>query len=712
MRRGRWLFLVWGLLAVTAALAIPAGLHHTRAMSLQAPGSSSAHAAELIERGFPAIGSRQVILSFDSRTLTADSRPYQDAVGASVKAIGSAPGIGQVMPVPAPPGIDPHHTYLMAGVDRGADTGRLVPVWQDRVQRAAARASSGRVAVAVTGFPPVAAELQRADLADLRMVEAVTLPVALTVLAVGLGSAGSAVVLLATAAFGVLLGAGAVAALGFVLVVDGTSLTAVSTVGVALGLDYSLLVLLRYRRFRQDRDAPHAAARAARASAGRAVLWCAGAVVLTCAGLLTVPLDFVRTVAVAAALAAVAAATVAVTVLPAVLPRLDPLLERGRLRTDRGPSTRAGLGERFTRHLMRHPWPYLLGALAVVTFAAAPAGNLRLGLELDRAAIAHTAAGRGLEQLEGDGLANVTFLALPHRPGAGPVDTTLLADALRSDRRISGFGALDNERDLTVAAVTDRVRADSPASKGLVKDLRATAARMLPPGQQVYSGGPAAALADLRTAAFDAAPPVAALVAAGSLLLMLGAFRSVVLPLKALAMNVLSTAAAFGLLAWTTVHTGQSVNVAVPLLALTVVFGLSLDYEVFLVHRITEHYRAGGDHREAVASGMRDAARPITVAAAVMATVFAGLMATHRQDFQQMGFLVATAVLLDATLIRLVVVPALMRLLGHRNWWMPRFLHRLVPPVATHSVLPSQRPTGPAAPVTETAASRRQGHRS
>ncbi|MGW0708276.1 MMPL family transporter [Streptomyces sp. NPDC002643] len=787
--RGRWsvlpgrlLVLMWALLALAAGLAIPVGLHHPQEMSLEAPGSSSARATALIERGFPEIGSRQVILAFDSPTLTLDAEPYQRALAATTEALGSAPGIGQVMSVPAPPDLDPHHTYLAAGVRGDADLGPLLPLWQERAERAAARASSGRVEVALTGFPPVAAELQRTGLADLRTVEAVTLPAALVVLTVGLGAVGSAVVLLGTAAFGVLLGAGAMAALGTVLPVDSTSLTVVSTVGLAVGLDYSLLILLRYRRHRRDGDAPLEAARRTRASAGRAVLWCAGAVVLTCTGLLTVPLDFVRTMAAAAVVATASTAVVAVTALPAALARLDALLTWGRLRVARGggrgrlhtgrgsgrsrfrlgpgsgrlrvgragdrlrtgqgsdrsrpcpdqgggrlarpapeehvvrpslgerPTPPAALGERFTRHLMRRPWPYLLGALAVVALAAAPAGQLRLGLQLDRGAIADTPAGRGLQQLEADGLTNVTFLALPHRPGTGPVDTTLLADALRSDPRVSGFGVLDNGRDLTVVTITDRVRADSPASAGLVDDLRATAAQTLP-GRPAYSGGPAAALADLRDAAVAAAKPVAVLAATGSFLLMLVAFRSVVLPLKALAMNVLSTAAAFGLLAWVTGQTAQTVNVGVPLLALTVVFGLSLDYEILLVHRVTEHYRTTGDHREAVARGMRDSARPITVGAAVMATVFAGLMATHRQDFQQLGFLVAAAVLLDATLIRIVVVPALMRLLGHRNWWMPRVLHRLVPPVAVRPALPPQRPGHPEKPAPVATATHHRGDR-
>lgn len=129
-------------------------------------------------------------------------------------------------------------------------------------------------------------------------------------------------------------------------------------------------------------------------------------------------------------------------------------------------------------------------------------------------------------------------------------------------------------------------------------------------------------------------------------------------------------------------HAGPAgeINIVVPLLTFTMVFGLSMDYEVFLVHRICEHYRRTGDNTAAVLHGLRHTARPITLAAAVMIVAFAGLLFTHRSDLQQTGFAVAVAVAIDATLIRIILVPALMRLLGHRNWWLPRPLAGLLPP--------------------------------
>ncbi|WP_414170479.1 MMPL family transporter [Streptoverticillium reticulum] len=692
-RKSRWCLPTWAALALAACLAVPAGLGRLGGTALELPGSSSARAAALVARGMPQLGTEQLVLAFNSPSLHSDEEPYRDAVAATARAVAATPGVGRVLTVPDVPQLDPHHTYLLFGA-RGdaAARQRLLPVWRTAADRAAGTASDGRVTVALTGATPLLAALRDADLRDLRYVEALTVPAALLLLVVGLGSVGSALVPVLAAGLGVLVSAASLIALTLLIPVDSMALTVATTVGFGLGLDYTLLLLLHYRRHREQGLAPCAAGDHAAATAGRAVLWCAAAVGVTSAALLTVPLGIVRTMGLAAGISTVVATAVATTALPAALPRLDRWLAWGRVRRER---PRHGRWERWADRLMRRPWPYLLGAVAVLALAAMPAGQLRPGLRVDRTAIARTAAGAGFTRLERDGLADVTVFALPHPAGADPVDTTALVDALRADPRISTVGALDNGRDLTVVTVADRLPVDSPASRRLVRGMRSLAPRTLPPGQPVFTGGPAATLADFLGAVRALLWQVGALALAGSLLVMLVAFRSLLVPLKALVMNALSTAAAFGLLAWVTRHTADTVNLGVPLLALTIVFGLSLDYEIFLVHRITDHYRADGDCRRAVASGLGETARPITLAAATMAVVFAGLMATHRQDFRQAGFLVATAVLLDVTLIRLVVVPTLMRLLGHRNWWLPRPLHRLLPPLTTATGLPPQRPAPP-----------------
>ncbi|WP_449065369.1 MMPL family transporter [Planomonospora algeriensis] len=204
---------------------------------------------------------------------------------------------------------------------------------------------------------------------------------------------------------------------------------------------------------------------------------------------------------------------------------------------------------------------------------------------------------------------------------------------------------------------------------------------LLPARQPVLVGGPAAMTADLGAASTDRLWQVAALVLSGSLLFLLAAFRSLLLPLKAVLLNLLTVAAAFGLTVW--VFQGPSgagtVSAVLPVALLTLVFGLSMDYEVFVVHRIAEYRRAGAGDTEAVALGLRHSARTVTLAAAVMVVTFGGLIAGHRQEVRQLGFAVAAAITIDAVLVRLVMVPALMRLLGRGNWWLPAPLARLLP---------------------------------
>lgn len=680
----------WAIAVIAAGILVPIGLGHLRGVDLELPGSSSARAAALIAQDMPQLGSEQLVLTFTSDSVPARDPLYQRAMSVTAREVARVPGAGELLALPRDPKQDRHHAYLLVGAEGDrAERQRNVPEMANAARRALAASSDGRISVALTGLTPVYDALVAADLHDLRYVEIASVLSALVLLVFGLGSVGSALLPVASAGAGALVSAGVVAGLSLAVPLDTMMLATATTVGFGLGLDYNLLVMLRYRRGRAQGLTPDAAAGQAKATSGRSVLWCAGVVIATSAALLTVPVVMIRNLALAAGLTTAVTAAAAVTLLPSLLIRFDRLLSWGQVRRRKPKNTKRAHGGRWAewaRLMMRHPWPFLLGALAVLCLAAAPVGNLKLGLQVDRSAIAHTEAGRGLAQMERDGLANLTVLTLPHTPKAGPVDTGALIAAATADPDISHASALDNGRDLTVMAIGDRLAVDSADSAELMQRLRILATENLPPGQRVDIGGPAAALGDFQSAMVASAGRVALLVLAGSFLLMLVMFRSLLLPLKAIAMNVLSTAAAFGLLVQVSDH---PVNFAIPLLAIAIAFGLSLDYEVFLVHRISEHYRVTGDCRESVTRGLIETAQPITLGAAAMATVFAGLMATHRQDFQQLGFLVAASVLMDATLIRLVLVPCLMQVLGHRNWWLPRLMHRLLRPVVPGGSSPS-----------------------
>ncbi|MCS0637051.1 MMPL family transporter [Streptomyces sp. LP05-1] len=697
--RGRLIMALWAALVVASCAFAFMRPESFGAPALTVPGSESQRAAALVARGMPGLGTEQMMLAFTSSSLRVEDEAYQRAMAATVRELDEEPGAGEVVPLPGETRPGSRHAYLLLGMPGGqGERQAALPRVADAARHAAESASRGRVTVSLTGVTPVFTELARSDLRELRTIECFTVPVAALVLAVGMGSLGAALVPLLVAGAGIAVSVGTLAVLGPVRPVDTVMLAVATTVGLGLGLDYALLILMRYRQSRERGEPPGEAMARAMATAGRSVLWCGAAVLVTASALLTVPVPVARGIGLTALITTLVTLAGALTLLPAVLPRLDPWLDAGSLRrrTSRGAGS---LWVRWAHHLMRRPWPYLLGVTTALLLATAPVAGLRLGMHVDRGSVAASDTGRGLARMEADGIAGVTLIALPHPPEDGPVDTEALLDALRADPRVALVTAMDNGKDLTLVEVGERFPADSATAAALARHIRAAAPGLLPDRQPVLTGGPAATLTDLRSSVVAAVWRVAAIVLAGTFLLLLVLFRSLLIPLKAIAMNLLTVGAALGLLGLTAGHLGGNgeVNVIVPLLAVTIVFGLSMDYEVFLVHRIAEHYRSGGDNRAAVAHGLRHTARPVTLAAAVMSVVFLGLMASGRSELRQEGFAVAVAVFLDATVVRMVLVPSLMRLLGHRNWWLPPPLARVLPPVSPRGTgVPAPRERAPA----------------
>ncbi|MET9774677.1 MMPL family transporter [Streptomyces sp. NPDC006367] len=695
---------VW-LVLVVASLAVLSAVPRT----LQPPDvtvdrSASAAAADLVADRFPDIGTRQVMLAFTSRTLPADDPAYGRAKQAVTAAMRKQPEVGVVLPVPRTERQDPRHSYVMLGVRGDTDTARRVlPELADRARETVREHSDGRVSAALVGLDPVLAELARATTREVEAAEVFTVPVAALLLAVGLGSLGAAALVLLLAGTAIVLSLAVLTLTGLSRGVDATAVAVVATVGLGVGLDYALLLTLRHRRRRATGLPPHRAAEQATATAGATVLLAGTAVVATATGLLLTDIAYMRALALAAVLAASTATLAALTLMPALLASCDralgwapmPWKRPGRRRTKSGPSA----WERWTAHLMRHPVRHATAATLLLLLAASPVLGLRTALHFDRSLIAGTDTGAGLARMEADRIVSLTLVALPHPAGAGPVDTRALSGALGEDHRVAAVAPIDNGRDLTLLLIGEAQAPDTPAATALQQRLREDLVpRLLPAGQPVRIAGPSAAVHDLGAEAGDRVWWVLAVISCGTFVLTFLVFRSVLVPLKAIAMNLLCVAAAFGLLTLATPALGHdAVNPLLPLIALSLVFGLSMDYEIFLVHRIAEHYRAHGDNSAAVLYGLRRTALPISLAAGVLVVSLTGLLATHRQDLRQLGFVVMTAVVLDATVVRMVLAPALMRLMGRANWWLPARLGRLLPARDGEVRLPAQAGAEPAA---------------
>jgi uncharacterized membrane protein YdfJ with MMPL/SSD domain len=553
------------------------------------------------------------------------------------------------------------------------------------------------LAVHLLGQSALWAGIQELSKEDLEQAELVGLPIVLLILLFVFGS-------LAAAALPLALGVAAVVVTGaivfFLSQVYGMSTfvtNMASMLGIGVAVDYSLFILARYREELANGLEPEEARTVALRTSGMAVTFSGITVIVALAGLFLIDAKVVQSMAVGAIVVVGMAVLAAVTLLPALIGALGHRVSRpgkiiGRLRRPPREKTGPGFWERWTALLMRRPLPFALAATAVMLAIAAPA----LVMKTNTAAIAmfpedfETRVGFELaaDQLGGEGALGPIQLVADFN---GPADEAALA-SFRQD--LSG---LENVRDVAepvlsrdgtkaLLVVTPDASPESEATLALVNRLRA----LLPPeGGELHVGGATAQNQDDTAVISGSLWKVAVFVVLLSYLVLLLVLRSAVLPIKAVLMNALSVAAAYGVLVmvfqwgWFDSVTGFEslgyVQAITPALLLAVVFGLSMDYEVFMLSRIKERYHATGDTQQAVAQGLGASAKTISSAALIMVAVFAIFAGTGVPQVKEIGVGLAVAIALDATIVRLVLVPTTMQLMGDVNWWIPKWLDRRLP---------------------------------
>jgi RND superfamily putative drug exporter len=477
--------------------------------------------------------------------------------------------------------------------------------------------------------------------------------------------------------------------------------TAVSgLIGIGVGIDYALLVLTRFRSAMHDGKDRHDAVVEAVTTAGRSVIIAGCTVVIAVLGLVLTGLSYMYGVAISASIAVLVVMTAAVTLLPALLSYLGPRVDRLRIpllgRTLRAEGDGESPAARWSHIVQRRPWPFAIAATVLLLALAAPALGMRLGFPDAGNDRPDTMTRQAYDlQTEGFGPGTngplVIAAELPGSASEGDVDA--LADTLRG---IDGVAYVPDPviNDAGTATIVTVIPSTSPqdeATEDLVKDLRA---HVLPDaladtGMTAHVGGVSAALDDQSEYMKDRMPVFIAGVVGLSFLLLLVAFHSPLISLKAGVMNLLSVGAAYGVM--TLVAKGGAVSELIgidhevpiapfmPVMMFAILFGLSMDYEVFLISRIREEYLKDGNTRRAVADGLAKTARVITAAAAIMVVVFLAFLTAPDVFLKLFGIGLASAIFLDATVVRMVLVPAVMQLLGKRNWWIPDWLERRLP---------------------------------
>jgi len=558
-------------------------------------------------------------------------------------------------------------------------------------------AEGAAVPLHLVGQSALWAGIQQLSKEDLEQAEIIGLPIVLIVL---LGVFGS----LAAAALPLALGAASVLVTGAIVFwlskVYGMSIfvtNMASMLGIGVAVDYSLFILARYREELHAGRSPDEAREVALRTSGMAVTFSGVTVIVALSGLFLIDAKVVRSMAVGAIVVVAIAVLAAVTLLPALIAALghrvsEPGKIIGRLKPKREPKPGPGFWERWTQMLMKRPLPFALGATALMLLIASPALSLKEGT----AAIAMFPD--GFETREGFELAADKLGPGATGPvqvlvdgGSAAVDQNALMPYLETLRGLPGVqevtGPVPSRRGYKVLfTVIPTGTPESESTVALVGRVRETPG---PAGATVSVGGATAQNEDDTAVISGSLWKVGLFVVVLSFIVLLCVLRSVLLPLKAVAMNVLSVAAAYGVLVivfqwgWFDGFLGfQSlgyVQAITPALLLAIVFGLSMDYEVFMLSRIKERYQATGDNRRAVAEGLQASAKTISSAALIMVAVFAIFAGTGIPQIKEIGVGLAVAIALDATVVRLILVPTTMEMMGDANWWLPKWLDRRLP---------------------------------
>ncbi|WP_314613303.1 MMPL family transporter [Streptomyces stackebrandtii] len=682
-RRRRLVALLWvALLAIAGVGAATAPAPTSGSFSI--PGTEAQRAFDLLEERFPGAGAdgataRVVFKAPEGQKMTDPA--HKAVVEETVSALKS--GSDQIVSVTDP--------YTAQAVSRDGSTAyvsvaykvngmELTDETREALTQAGQNAQGKGLTVEVGGDA-----LQ--SMPETGAGEIVGVIIAGIVLVITFGSLVAAGLPLLTAIIGVGIGVSSISALANVLDLGSTTSTLAMMIGLAVGIDYALFIVSRYRAELADgREKEDAAGRAV-GTAGSAVVFAGLTVVIALVGLAVVNIPMLTKMGFAAAGTVVIAVLIALTLIPALLGFAGNKVvgrkqRKGTVTTGDKPNG----GTRWARFVIRRPLMVLLVGVIGLGAIAVPAASLEMGLPDDGVKPTSTTERRAYDALS-DGFG----------PGFnGPLLVVVDGDKATADKTVSTIKGLEGWAAVTPATpnkagdaamitVVPKDRPSSVATEDLVHDIRNST------GDDVLVTGATAMNIDFSQKMNDALVPYLALVVGLAFLLLTVVFRSVLVPLKAALGFLLSVVAALGAVVavfqWGWLgslfgveQTGPIMSM-MPIFMVGVVFGLAMDYEVFLVTRMREAYVHGERPGEAIVTGFRHSARVVVAAAVIMIAVFSGFIGMDDQMIKMIGFGLAVAVLFDAFVVRMAIVPAVLALLGHKAWWLPKWLDRVLPNV-------------------------------
>jgi RND superfamily putative drug exporter len=704
MTRHPWLVVCSWIVIAAGVLVISQAVGRRDANNFSLPNTDSQRAVDLLRGSFPAQAGDVDQIVFHARAGTLDQASARAAIVPMLQRVEQLPHVsGVVSPYAAGANaISKDGTVGFATVSFDQRANELPKSAIDRVIQTAETARSSTLQVELGGQA-----IKQAQQAGLGFVTVVGIGAAIVVLLVSFGSFLAMGLPIVTALLGLGAGLGLIGLLSqLVDMVDFSSDLALM-IGLGVGIDYALFVVTRFRdAYRENGGDIQSAVELAMNTAGRAIPFAGATVVIALLGMFALGVSFLYGAAIAASLGVLLVLVASMTLLPALLTVAGKRIGAHRSRRLRRRAGEGRFWSRWVGWIQRRPAVAALGATALLLALAAPALGLRLGAS-DSGNDPESQTTRKAYDLLADGFGpgfnGPLQLAVRLPRDGGQAVLARLATTLSTTPGVASVAKpqLNAAGDTAAIAVYPTTSPQSEQTTSLVERLRND---VLPPvakatGTAVFVGGATATQVDFADVLSDKLPLFIAIVVALSALLLLVVFRSLLIPLQAALMNLLSIVAALGVVqaiferGWLGGVLGIQpgpIEAFIPVMVFAIVFGLSMDYEVFLVSRIHEEWQHRRDNTAAVREGLVRTGRVITAAAAVMIVVFASFAAGDDRVLKLFGISMATAVFLDALVIRTILLPAVLQLLGRRTWAFPGWLERRLPRLAIEPEAPGR----------------------
>ncbi|MHB0914220.1 MAG: MMPL family transporter [Thermoleophilia bacterium] len=687
--RHRWLVLaVW--------IAMLAGINYWSqqagsafSFDFELPGSDSQGAMDILEERFPSRSGATGNLVFKADA-GVDDPAVREQVAAISDRIARVPHVEAVV-----------SPYSPEGIGQVSPEGRIArAVIQFDVSDVEISTELDTIAaikeiVAGAGGEGVQFELGGDMFVDQPAIgaEGVGLTAAVFILLIAFGSVLAMGLPIITALFGIGIGLSIVTLLGHVISLPDFATQLAAMIGIGVGIDYALFIVTRYRQGLREELGPEQATVQAINTAGRSVIFAGVIVVISLLGMVLMNISFIQGLGIGAATVVLVTMLASVTLLPAVLGIVGRHIDRIRipgLGRDAHRPEDSGLGYRWSQLLARRPWPaFIVGFVAVFTLAI-PFFSMTLGSS-DASSRSTSDTTRRAYDLEVEGFgpgSNGPLLLVASIDGAAGLEVLgRVQQAVAADSGVAAVTPPMPNEELT-AAIMQVVPTTSPQDKGTLELIERLRQEVLPAavpdGVEVHVGGITASFGDISSLLTERLPLFIGAVLAFSFVLLMVVFRSIAIPVKAVILNMLSIGAAYGVIVavfqwgWGLELLGLGapgpIESFLPMMLFAILFGLSMDYEVFLLSRIKEEYDRTGDNTVSIAHGLHRTARVITAAAAIMITVFGSFMLGDERVIKEFGFGLAVAILIDATIVRMLLVPSAMEIMGKANWWFPRWL--------------------------------------